>query len=689
MLQSSYLHQHFSFSRAAALFFLIIPIILTNAAELCAQQYQDSLSVQLDTVKVTALRSTISAGDAPLSLTTYTRDLETLSQSSSLSLSSIGNELPGLWVNDRQNYALGERLTIRGVGWRAKYGVRGIQVVLNGIPLTVADGQTMINIVEPAFIRRAELVRGPAASYWGNSSGGVLYLSTKPSYNEHSSLRLRTMAGSYGMRKASAEFSLSNSKHDMSIYSSYLTTNGFRDYSAAKVSRSGITGSLDLTSRSRLQYQVAFIYMPDAEHPGNLDLQDAENNPKKAAPGYVSAGAGKSITQGQAGVSYQLDTSAGILDITGYGIHRDLSNPLTYAIISVNRWTGGLRATLDKSWSNFDLQFGVEAKLQNDDRTEFGNAGNAQRGNIRVSRTEQVWNQAIFATGTYAINNINILGSLRFDHLTFDNSADTGKPSGNRSFQSLNPSIGINIQPGNQTIFANLSTSFEAPTTTELGNRPNGKGFNPNLEPEKTLGLEAGIRGSNNTRTVNYDVTAYQLWISNLLFPYQLPSSNETFFHNQGKITHTGIEGKFSWQASKEWEARLTANAGRARFNNAQTVDSTALDGKNVPGIPNLRLNARLSWTPGSFLSSVSYEYVSSYKADNLNTAQNDQYSVIDAKISYRATFQQNKVSLQPFLNVNNLFDRRYNSSVKINANGDYYAPAPGRNWQLGVSLNF
>lgn len=673
----------------------IITLLLTffgPISLLQAQQKNDTLKVELNPIEVTAIHTTISAADAPLALSTLNRSSEALNSSSSLSLKSIGDQLPGLWVNDQQNYALGDRMTIRGVGWRAAFGVRGIQVVLDGIPLTVADGQSMVNIIDPAFIRHVELVRGPAATYWGNSSGGVLYLSTRPHFGSlENTFRLRTMAGSFGMRKAEAEYSLANQEHQMDIYSSYLYTDGFRDYSRAKIFRSGLTGSVKLTSKSRLKYQSNLIYMPEAQHPSSLTRQQAQNDPTMARSSFVSAGAGKDITQAQAGLSYILDTPVGVVNVTGYGIYRDLNNPLPFGIITVNRWAGGLRATLDKSWETFDLQIGAETKLQNDDRTEFENVGSPKRGPVQVDQIERVWNQALFATGTYSIGSFNILGGLRYDRLRFKADAAVTKHSGERTFSSVSPSIGINYTPGNQTLFANFSTSFEAPTTTELVNRPGGgNGFNPALEPEHSLGVELGIRAYNPNQSITYDFTLYRMWIRDLLFPYQLQSNGPTYYRNQGATNHSGIEAKIDWQIDRSWSVSATTNIIHAEFKKAQTIDSLSLAGKAVPGIPKFRLHSQLSWSPGHFITTISYQYVSNYAVNNLNTASNDHYGIFDAKLSYTNLFRGSSSRLQPFISVKNLFDRRYNGSVVVNAYGSrYYEPAPGRNWQMGVALNF
>ncbi len=656
-----------------------------------AQEIDDSLKVNLEPIEVTAMHSVITSSDAPAALSTVSRNLMDINSSATLSLEDISQQMPGIWVNDRQNYALGERLTIRGVGWRAAFGVRGVQVVLNDIPLTVADGQTMLNILDPAFIRRAELLRGPAAAYWGNSSGGVLYLSTKPRYEQESNFRLKTMAGSFGTQKVESEFSIRNPNHKMTGYTSYLNTDGYRDYSAAQVLRSGITGSVNLTSNSHLKYQGAAIYMPKAQHPSALTSSDAQNNPTKAVSSFVDAEAGKQIMQGQAGLSYMLQTDAGILNITGYTIYRDLTNPLPFGIITVGRLAGGLRATFDKEWDSLKLKFGVESKFQNDDREEFVNIGDATRGATTVEQVEQVWNQAIFSTATYSLGKFNILGGLRYDRINFSTDANTASQTGNRTFQSMSPSLGINYRPGNQNIFANLSTSFEAPTTTELVNRPgSGNGFNSNLKPEHTLGLETGIRGNILTNTFTYDLTFYRLWIEDLLFPYQLETDGPTFYKNQGETRHTGVEAQLGWQIHQNLKISANTTVTKAEFNRAQTVDSLSLKGNEVPGIAPFRLNGKASWTPGNFLLSLNYKHVSSYMADNLNTAKNEAYNIFDASFSFRKLFNSQGVEVQPFINVNNLFDTRYNGSVTVNAfGGRYFEPAPGRSWQAGISVNF
>lgn len=656
-----------------------------------AQTPPDTLEAELDPVQINAIHTTISREHAPLSLSVSSRTLPEINAEAALTLDNITNRLPGIWIKDRENYALGESILIRGLGWRAAFGVRGIQVIMDDIPLTVADGQSMLTSVDPAFISNIELIRGPASAYWGNSSGGVMYLSTPSPAGDSPTVRVRSLAGSYGLIKEELHLTKSTGSHKVTGYTSYLSEDGYRDHSYVKMSRTGLKGSIDLNSDSRLEYMGAFVAMPQAQHPSGLTAGQVEENPRQANSAFKEIGAGKEVYQGQAGLSYYRNSSAGFLTLTGYGIYRDLSNPLTYGIIDVDRWAGGLRGTLDRELGNVSLSAGFDTKWQHDGRKEYDN-NDGSRGAIQVNQLEKVNNQALFATTALKLQNFSLLGGLRFDRLTFNTDAQTPDASGKRIFYALSPSIGLAYTTGGTKFYSNLSTSFEAPTTTELVNRPDGgNGFNPELKPERTVGLEAGVRGTLADQDVaTFDVALYQLWVQDLLFPYQLEANGPTFYRNQGETRHSGIEGRITIRPLPNISSGLTYNYTRARFLKAQTLDSLSLQGKSVPGIPKHRLMTHIAYISSSLLFDLSYEYVGSLPVNNLNTAENGSYGLVNSRISLLDPFKSSRFGVQPFLNVNNIFDVRYNGSVAVNTFGDrYYEPSAGRNWQMGVAVEF
>lgn len=666
-------------------------IILHCAIPSFAQTTPDTLSViNLDTLLIQAVRSRLSPENAPLSLSINSRSENEITGSAAGSISSITQNLPGIWVNDRQNYALGERITIRGIGWRAAFGVRGIQIILDGIPLTVADGQSVTNLIDPAFITRAELIRGPAGAYWGNSSGGVLYLSTKADFSNDENIFLRTQDGSFGNRKGEVRYDNTFGRHRVSGYSSYQFQDGYRNYSSSKLVRSGLQGSYKISNKSRLEYTGALLVMPQAQHPSGLTADQAAEDPRQANAAFVASEAGKEVTQGQLGLSYHRGTSAGRLTVTGYGTYRDLSNPLPFGIITVDRLAGGFRSTLEKQFDNLRVNAGAELKLQNDDREEFEN-NDGTRGAITLNQVEKVRNEALFATSSYTMGSLEFLGGLRYDRITFSSDSASNINTGSRTFDALSPSIGVSLTTGAVTIFSNLSTSFEAPTTTELVNRPDGgNGFNPNLKPERTLGLDIGSRGSFAGDFLIYDITLFRLWIQDLLFPFQLESNGPTFFRNQGETRHQGIEVATTLNPFKTVSLQTTYTLTDAEFVEAQTIDSISLKGNEVPGVAKHRFSTSLSWSPAPFWVQLNTQFINAFPVNNLNTTSNERYVNTDAKLSYTKNFDSTGITVIPFINVNNIFDTLYNSSVVVNAfGGRYFEPAPGRNWQAGVSIQF
>lgn len=672
----------------------LITLLFLNVIPLKAQDQQstqpDTLRGSLEAIEVRATHSAISSQEPPFSLSMISNNDAALTHKAPITMDEMFTQVPGIWVNDRENYALGERITVRGIGWRAQFGVRGIQVVMDGIPLTMADGQAMLTVVDPAFIRRAELIRGPSSQFWGNSSGGVLYLNTKPPVNTSSPVMIRGTVGSFGLKKTDVQYSQRFANHGISGYASYLDQAGFRDHSEARIGRAGISGAIDLNTDSRIEYFGAYANMPQAEHPSGLTKQQAEETPTMAYSTFEQLDAGKQISQGQFGVSFTNSNDLGFLKATAYGLFRNLDNPLPFAIIDLNRTAGGARVTLQRDLDRFSYNVGIETKLQRDDRTEYGN-DNTQRGDIQVDQIENVRNYGVFATSTYSINNLRVMGSLRYDWINYEADAATAAGSGKRDFQSLSPAFGLNYSVGNIEFFSNLSTGFESPTTTELVNRPQGgNGFNPDIEPEKTVGLEAGSRGQILDGKLSYDIALYNLWISDLLFPYQLEANGATYYRNQGETIHRGIEADLQYNLSPSVQTAITYNLTDAEFARATTVDSVSLDGKAVPGVPEHRLSAALHWKPGNFWFTTDLQYVSEFPVNNLNSAYNDDYVVVNSRLSYTDLSLGEGVAITPFFAVNNLFNTRYNGSVVVNAfGGRYYEPAAGINWRTGLSLEF
>lgn len=673
-----------SFRRNLISCFIILIPLLTHAQ-------QDTLKVEFDEIEVRATHSVINASGAPYSVMIASRTPEQMYSNPTLTLDEITYQLPGLHVSDRQNFALGERVTVRGMGWRAAFGVRGIQVLLDGIPLTVADGQSVLNVIDPMFIQRLELLRGPSSTFWGNSSGGVLYLSSDRRYPEDPLYRFSSTVGSYGLRKFDLQYAHDFGKHRINSYGSYFLQDGFRDHSETRIGRLGVNGQINLGSSRQLRYFGAFADMPEAEHPSSLTAQQAADSPTMANPSFEQSDAGKQVRQGQLGATFEQSVPPGLLSLTAYGIVRDLSNPLPFAIIDLMRYAGGVRGTLQSNPATIEWAVGMESKIQNDDRTEFANDAGA-RGIIQVDQLETVFNNALFATGTWHFGKWSMVGGVRLDWLRFSADGRTNTTAeGDRIFYAFNPSIGLNLKPGEREYYLNFSSGFESPTTTELVNRPGGgNGFNPALSQERVLSIEAGSRGTIPELNLQYDLAIYHYWVDDLILPFQLATDGATFFRNQGATRNRGIEVGLTYRPGNAVRAGASYTLTRATFTDGESENGDRLSGGSLPGIPEHRISGFLEWHPNPILARLSYQYVDGYPVDNLNTVNTEAYHKWDARASVTGWSFSGDATLIPFVEVNNILDTRYNGSVFVNAfGGRYFEPAPGRNWRGGVSVQF
>ncbi|PWN07100.1 TonB-dependent receptor family protein [Rhodohalobacter mucosus] len=639
---------------------------------------EDSLRVELDEIKVEAAYSSISVSEAPLSLSYYIRGGHELASRPAETMDELAFTLPGVFISNRENYALGERMTIRGLGWRSQFGVRGVQVLLDDMPLTVADGQTIMNMADPSVVKRIELLRGPSSTFWGNSSGGVLYLSTKPQADAPL-FQYRSYGGSHYTLKQDLQLNAATNSNRLFGYATYFETEGYRNHSAARMFRASLGNDYFISPISTLSFRVAYAGMPKAQSPGSLTKEDAENSPTTARQNFVESSAGKEFDQLMASASWLKSFSSGLLDITLHGTYRDVSNPLPFGVISLDRRAGGLRTSYEFQDLAFDLHAGAELKFQDDDRLETSPAGA-----VEVDQNEIVLNQALFfRAGIPILDQFRVSAGLRFDRLTFraDRTLEA-ELEGDRSFLALNPSIGLSFLFQGGQIFANFSTAFESPTTVELVNRPNGSGgFNQNLDPERTVSIENGIRGQ--TNAFSYDLTFFGMRVNDLIVPFQLADDGPTYFRNEGSTLHYGLESAVYYQPSRHISARVMVNLLEAQFNEGQ------FDGNDVPGVANFRFGASLTVRPGNHAFSLDNEWVGRYSVNSANSATNDPYSLFHLRWSYSADGVSDTFSFSPFISVNNLFDKRYNGSVAVNAfGGRFYEPGSDRSFSIGIQLN-
>jgi iron complex outermembrane receptor protein len=132
----------------------------------------------VETVVVTATRTARDPFEVPASVDRIGGERIRDSQLQ-VNLSETLPALAGVVANNRQNYAQDLQVSIRGFGARSTFGVRGLRILVDGIPATLPDGQSQVSHIDLASAERIEVLRGPFSVLYGNSSGGVIDIVTR------------------------------------------------------------------------------------------------------------------------------------------------------------------------------------------------------------------------------------------------------------------------------------------------------------------------------------------------------------------------------------------------------------------------------------------------------------------------------------------------------------------------------
>jgi iron complex outermembrane receptor protein len=351
----------------------------------------------------------------------------------------------------------------------------------------------------------------------------------------------------------------------------------------------------------------------------------------------------------------------------------------------------------------WNVGIGAEGEVQRDDRLETSNEEGEPGADVLTDQIETVRAGAVFARVAIPLGTpaLTLTAATRLDALRYEADDQLGmgmaSGSGARTVTAVSPALGLAYRwragCAAGLLYANAAGALDAPTTTELGNRPDGSaGFNPDLDPERTWGLEAGMRGAVTVgrATAGFDVAAFAAWVDRLLLPFEV--DDVTFYRNAGRTRHAGLEtaldvsvpdvlrGSVEAAVSYAWtQARFTEDADLVR------------SGAEVPGFPEHLVSWRARWQHRQGLPlvvAVEGEAASAYFADDENTAATDAYAVVHARVALAGLALGRGLAASPFLSLRNVFDVEYAGSVVVNAFGArYYEPAAGRHVLVGLAL--
>jgi iron complex outermembrane recepter protein len=664
-----------------------------------AQEDDLDVALTLEPVIVEATRLGTEIDRVPAAISVVGRDDVQLGRQQ-LGLDESLVAIPGLFLQNRYNFAQDLRISIRGFGARAGFGIRGVRVFVDGIPETLPDGQAGVDSIDLGSVERIEVLRGPAASMYGNASGGVINIISERG-PEIPFVETRLSAGELGFSKYQLKFGGDTGRLNYMVNASHMEYDGYRVQSATRNTQFNGNFRYQIDDSSELAISAHFTDQPRADDPGALTRDEMAENPRGANPAALTFDAGEDLDQQRIGLVYKKSFGElHELQLRNYYVWRDFLNRLPFVAggsVVIDRFFSGGGASytyLGEILGQANrLMVGVDYDRQDDDRSRFNNDFGVQ-GDLTFEQNEKVTNRGVFVQNELTLTDQFVLTlGLRHDRIEIDVTdrfLDDGDDSGRRTFSETSPMFGLlyALSPA-ANLYATIATAFETPTTTELANPSGAGGFNPGIEPQQATNYEIGVKGRVDGRT-HYQLALFTTDVEDELVPFQVEGQpGRTFFANAGESRRRGVELGL---LTRPFEGlQLTMAYTWSDFEFREFVDAQGNDfaGNVIPGGPEHQVYGEISYArPSGFYASLDLLRVGSLYLNNANTERSSSYTVSNLRAGYE--LQNGPWSISPFLGVNNVFDENYPANVRINAfGGRFFEPAPERNAYAGVSFGY
>ncbi|HDE1188001.1 TPA: TonB-dependent receptor PqqU [Klebsiella quasipneumoniae] len=690
--------------RHAALPALLLPLIA--AAQAADEQ----------TMVVTAAPTTVSELDTPAAVSVVNGD-EMRQAAPRVNLSESLGAVPGLQVQNRQNYAQDLQLSIRGFGSRSTYGVRGLRIYVDGIPATMPDGQGQTSNIDIGSVDTIEVLRGPFSALYGNSSGGVINVTsqtgTQPPTVEASSYYGSFGTWHYGMKATGAVGDGSHAGDvDYTVSTNRFTTHGYRDHSGARKNLANARLGVRINDVSKLTLLLNSVDIK-ANDAGGLTADEWRDNPRQSPRGdqYNTR---KDTRQTQAGLRYERQLSdqddlsvmmyAGERETTQYqSIPRAPQLKPSHAggVIDLTRHYQGIDTRLTHRGELLvpvTLTAGLDYENMSERRKGYENfvmvngaPQYGEQGALRRNERNLMWNvDPYLQTQWQLTDKLSLDAGVRYSSVWFDSNdyyitPGNGDDSGDASYHKWLPAGSLKYALTDAwNVYLSAGRGFETPTINELSYRAdNQSGLNFGLKPSTNDTVEIGSK----TRIGNGLLTAalFQTDTDNEIV-VDSSSGGRTSYKNAGKTRRQGMELGLDQQFGESWRLKAAWTWLDATYRTNVCGDASC-NGNRIPGIArnmgyaSFGYQLEQGWYAGSDI-----RYMSDIMANDENTAKAPSWTVVGLTTGYKWSY--GRMDMDLFGRVDNLFDREYVGSVIVNeSNGRYYEPAPGRNYGIGLNL--
>lgn len=660
----------------------------------------DPLPVELRHVDIIAYTEESKRLVAPQTISTL--DAEDFDRNSAASIQPTMNTIPGVIMESRGDGG-SRRLSIRGSLMRSPFGVRNVKVYWNEFPLTLADGSTGLELIDPEDIGRVEVLKGPQGSVYGEGHGGAVLFRSKWAPYGKLNASANLQGGSNGMQKQTLSFSTSSKKTAISLNYFRYRHDGYRDQEGVRKDQ------LNLVTRfrpaSNRETKLVFMYYNGAWGlPGALDSLEMAQNPRQARPYASEQNTRVERKWLRLGLSHKIyfndqfyNFTAGFLHSTsklnpygstefyngfkdeganGYALRTIFGYEHDSESLGINLMLGGEFQHDLNALAEYDLVDQQKGELRSNDETR------SRYLNVFLKSVTRISENLILDASIGAMTTLFDREDVRFN-IVEDRSL-------RRHFQPvLLPKISMSYQLNEKyTVYALASRGISTPTLWEIQ-------MSENLDPERSDHYELGVRGSLFTNRMLVELNGYTTRIDNVIIerPDSLGFSN---FTNGGALDMRGVELAMRYQSLPKPQNLISQlNIGfsmgiQSYEYRSFVVPSGDFSGNSVPGIPllNYSIVGDLDFKERTTFR-LNYRFFDPVPLNHENTAFSQGYGVVDVRLGYALPIKS-KFLIDIYFGVENLLDEEYSSFFRLNANnGRYFNPQAGRTFYGGLRFTF
>ena len=690
------------------------------AASFAADDTKNELRVS--PIVVTGTRIQQNSFDLPIAIDVVDQD-DIQAGQLQMTLSESLIRIPGITAQNRTQSAQDPQISSRGFGSRSSFGVRGVRVYVDGIPLTMPDGQGQPGVVDLSAIKSIEVMRGPFSALYGNSSGGVIQLLTEDA-PETLEIGATAMFGSYDTKRQILDAAGTSENIEYLLNVSNFETNGYRANSASEKQAATAKFKINVSADTKITALVNWF---------EQEAQDPTGLPRDAVTGVAAAPSAFSNPTGVPNAVKNADTRVERSHTqVGFNIEHAFSennaiNLMTYVgarenlqILATNAQGTNARTSeisrefygSDLRWDNkgsiasmpYNISVGLNYGKSEDARLDRNtlaaglpiNALNRREDNI-VDNFDQ------YVQGKLAIlDNVDLHAGARHTKVTLEvddqfltGVGNLGDNSGSVEYQKTTPVIGAvwKVSPA-FNLYANFGKGFETPTFIEAAYNSVNFGATPNLglKSSESRNFELGAKafiGSNTQANLNL----FNISTDDEIVLRETNAANRSVFGNAGKTKRTGAELSIDSQFSNNISTYFSYALLNAKFDSDFTftpssgIPQFVQSGNKIPGTYRSQIYGEIAWKyqPFGFSTALEGRHNSKVYVNDTNTDTAPSYTIFNLRAGFEQDFSN--WQFKQYVRVENMLDKDYIGSIRVNdANLRFFEPAADRNYLLGLS---